>query len=322
MPEARASHLRPEVPWRCCHGSAFRPACSFPSPLCSAIWNAIMIAVPTSLGVAYALLLEQGAARTRGRGLPLDRSGPATLHQRRGARRRLATLSRLRPVCWIGDRTGRACRIRSRPLHPSLSAPDLPGRTSWTGGVMWSAFCLSRANRYLIMMLSAKSWTRFSLRLFPQRTLTLNGLALLVSVPAGVLWMFLDRRTRGGEAGFAEADPLRAVDRPSDRQGERHGSGGNVCLRRRNRCADDRPRRSRIGREYDRLPLLGWSGDLRAPHFLGIHAMQALPVIAAGAKAISARRTRSLFAVGTMNYGLLTAGLLHQALRSNPIARS
>lgn len=80
-----------------------------------------------------------------------------------------------------------------------------------------------------------------------------------------------------------------------------------------------------VEREHARLPLFGWSmtgGDLRAPHFLGIHAMQALPMMAAGAKALSARRTRPLFAVGATTYRVLTAGLFYQALRGNPIARS
>lgn len=79
-----------------------------------------------------------------------------------------------------------------------------------------------------------------------------------------------------------------------------------------------------IGRENARLPLFGWNmtgGDVRAPHFLGIHAMQALPMIAAGAKALSPKRAKSLSAVGTLTYGLLTAGLLYQALRGQPVVK-
>jgi len=76
-----------------------------------------------------------------------------------------------------------------------------------------------------------------------------------------------------------------------------------------------------IGREKARLPLFGWNmtgGDVRAPHFFGIHAMQALPMIAAGANVLSSRRAGSLFVAGALAYGLLTGGLLYQALRGKP----
>jgi len=76
-----------------------------------------------------------------------------------------------------------------------------------------------------------------------------------------------------------------------------------------------------IGRERARLPVFGWNmtgGDVRAPHFFGIHAMQALPMIAAGANVLCSRRAGSLFVAGALAYGLLTAGLLCQALRGKP----
>ena len=79
-----------------------------------------------------------------------------------------------------------------------------------------------------------------------------------------------------------------------------------------------------IGREKARLPLFGWNltgGDVRAPHFFGIHAMQALPMIAAGANVLSSRRAGSLFVAGALAYGLLTGGLLYQALRGKPMTR-
>ena len=79
-----------------------------------------------------------------------------------------------------------------------------------------------------------------------------------------------------------------------------------------------------IGREKSRLPLFGWNmtgGDVRAPHFFGLHAMQALPIIAAGADVLSSRRPVSLFVAGALAYGLLTAGLLYLALRGKPVTR-
>ena len=82
--------------------------------------------------------------------------------------------------------------------------------------------------------------------------------------------------------------------------------------------------RHTIGREGARLPLLGWNvsgGDIRVPHFLGIHVMQALPMIAAGARAFGPRRGKSVFAFGATAYGLLTAGLLHRALSAKTAAK-
>ena len=78
-------------------------------------------------------------------------------------------------------------------------------------------------------------------------------------------------------------------------------------------------RNARKGRaEHRRLPLLGWEltgDDMRPPHFLGIHAMQALPLIAATAEWLGPGQSRSLFASGAIAYVLLAAGLTIQALR-------
>jgi len=79
--------------------------------------------------------------------------------------------------------------------------------------------------------------------------------------------------------------------------------------------------RHAIGRENARLPVFGWNmtgGDVRVPHFFGIHAMQALPMIAAGANALSPRRAKPFFVAGALAYGFLTAGLLYQSLRGKP----
>jgi hypothetical protein len=76
------------------------------------------------------------------------------------------------------------------------------------------------------------------------------------------------------------------------------------------------------------LPLLGWStvgGDLRVPHFFGLHAMQALPLIG-GLLAFSAARRRwtehgRLALVWTAGLGYLGLILLltWQALRGQSI---
>lgn len=79
-----------------------------------------------------------------------------------------------------------------------------------------------------------------------------------------------------------------------------------------------------VGREGGRLPLFGWNlsgGDMRAPHFFGIHAMQALPLIAAAANLLSPTRAGSLLVIGALAYGVLTAGLLYQALHGKSVTK-
>ncbi|MEJ2871707.1 hypothetical protein WCD74_28365 [Actinomycetospora sp. OC33-EN08] len=78
------------------------------------------------------------------------------------------------------------------------------------------------------------------------------------------------------------------------------------------------------------LPLLGWSttgGDLRIGHFVGLHALQALPVLALGLGLLAARfpvlrhevvRTR-LVVVGALAWTGLTLLLTWQALRGQPL---
>ena len=72
------------------------------------------------------------------------------------------------------------------------------------------------------------------------------------------------------------------------------------------------------------LPGTGWStdhGDLRVAHFLGLHALQALPILAL----VLARRRMSdlvrlrLTIVGAASYMALFAILLSQALRAQPV---
>lgn len=78
------------------------------------------------------------------------------------------------------------------------------------------------------------------------------------------------------------------------------------------------------------LPILGWSttaGDLRIPHFVGLHALQVLPLLALGLGMVAARwpalraaavRLR-LVVVASAGYAGLVALVLWQALRGQPL---
>jgi hypothetical protein len=78
------------------------------------------------------------------------------------------------------------------------------------------------------------------------------------------------------------------------------------------------------------LPVLGWStegGDLRAPHFVGIHAMQFLPLLAMGLGVAARRRpglrdesvrTR-LVAAAAVGYGGLFLVTAWQAFRGQSV---
>ena len=75
------------------------------------------------------------------------------------------------------------------------------------------------------------------------------------------------------------------------------------------------------------LPLLGWDttgGDLRIPHFVGLHALQALPLLALALSLPAAARlgeqTRvRLVLIGAAGYTALFALVLWQALRGQPV---
>ncbi|GGO31727.1 hypothetical protein [Micromonospora parathelypteridis] len=76
------------------------------------------------------------------------------------------------------------------------------------------------------------------------------------------------------------------------------------------------------------LPVVGWSttgGDLRIGHFVGLHALQALPILAILLTRFATRldeRTRArLVAVAGTAYGVLTVLLTWQALRGQPLLR-
>jgi hypothetical protein len=71
------------------------------------------------------------------------------------------------------------------------------------------------------------------------------------------------------------------------------------------------------------LPVTGWStshGDLRVPHFVGLHAWQVLPLFVLVALRGRSDRTRTRLAVAAgIAYGALFAALLVQALRGVPL---
>ncbi|MBM0231865.1 hypothetical protein JNW91_08350 [Micromonospora sp. STR1_7] len=76
------------------------------------------------------------------------------------------------------------------------------------------------------------------------------------------------------------------------------------------------------------LPVVGWSttgGDLRIGHFVGLHALQALPILAILLSRFATRldeRTRArLLVVAGGAYGVLTVLLTWQALRGQPLLR-
>jgi hypothetical protein len=75
------------------------------------------------------------------------------------------------------------------------------------------------------------------------------------------------------------------------------------------------------------LPLVGWStvgGDLRIGHFVGLHGLQALPLLAIALSAFlghrldEATRARLLLVAGAA-YAVLTVSLTWQALRAQPL---
>lgn len=73
------------------------------------------------------------------------------------------------------------------------------------------------------------------------------------------------------------------------------------------------------------LPLVGWSttaGDLRIAHFVGLHALQALPLLAAGLRATArlhdGARQRIVVGAGA-GYAALVVLLTAQALRAQPL---
>ena len=80
------------------------------------------------------------------------------------------------------------------------------------------------------------------------------------------------------------------------------------------------------------LPLLGWSttgGDLRIPHFVGMHALQLLPLLLLGLELLSRRVSalrdvvvrRRLVLVAALSHSATTAVLTGQALAGQPVTQ-
>lgn len=76
------------------------------------------------------------------------------------------------------------------------------------------------------------------------------------------------------------------------------------------------------------LPLLNWKvmgGDLRIAHFIGLHALQVLPLagyVASTRDSLSVRQSLSVLGVVTMLYSSLTIITFVQAIRGVPLASS
>lgn len=76
------------------------------------------------------------------------------------------------------------------------------------------------------------------------------------------------------------------------------------------------------------LPFFGWStqgGDLRIPHFLGMHALQVIPLLALGILRHQSQRKRQekrnkrLIWLASLAYGAMLAIVTQQALRAQPL---
>jgi len=77
-----------------------------------------------------------------------------------------------------------------------------------------------------------------------------------------------------------------------------------------------------VGATGGHVPLFGWNqsgGDLRVAHFLGIHAEQALPILAFLIGGFAAKVRWMMLAAGTLAYVALTFAVFAQAVAGRPL---
>lgn len=77
-----------------------------------------------------------------------------------------------------------------------------------------------------------------------------------------------------------------------------------------------------VGAEGGRSFFFGWNrsgGDLRVAHFLGIHAEQAIPVMAALAAGLAAKARWLVVMIGSAVYAALTLAVFAQAVAGRPL---
>jgi hypothetical protein len=79
-----------------------------------------------------------------------------------------------------------------------------------------------------------------------------------------------------------------------------------------------------VGLEGGRVPMFGWNrsgGDLRIAHFMGIHAQQAIPMLAAAlaATGLPVTMRRRLLASGILLFVVATFGLFAMAVAGRPL---
>ncbi|HYD36870.1 MAG TPA: hypothetical protein VEA60_04615 [Allosphingosinicella sp.] len=77
-----------------------------------------------------------------------------------------------------------------------------------------------------------------------------------------------------------------------------------------------------VGATGGHVPLFGWNrsgGDLRVAHFLGIHAEQAIPILAALVAGWGARLRWAALGAGTVAYVALTLAVFAQAVAGRPL---
>ncbi|WP_114951859.1 hypothetical protein [Sphingosinicella terrae] len=77
-----------------------------------------------------------------------------------------------------------------------------------------------------------------------------------------------------------------------------------------------------VGPEAGAVPVFGWNrsgGDLRIAHFVGIHAQQAIPLLAFAARILPERRRWQVLIVGTAGYVGVAVALFAQAAVGMPL---